>query len=224
MYKKNLFLLALLALFLLSSCVSVIPERFESNLKFLATYGYVEYNFRGNVLVADAALDVKNKKTTQADTDKIMREAEQSILNDDRNALGDRQFRSLKYLGNNRFSADQQIKTSFIEDISFFQSEDSVVFVKIVENEAPDDPRYYGEYTITAFALDDEMRKKMNELKVSQNGTFSIETDCRVLKHNAQTVARNGRNYIYSWRITSKPGAEASLTLRAQTPRRSSRN
>lgn len=218
MRKKNL-ILPLLALLLLSSCVSVIPERFESNLKFLGTYGYVEYNFKGNVLVADAALDVQNKKATQAETDKMLREVEKTILHDDRNAMGESQFRSLKYLGGNRFSAEQQVKTSFVEDISYFQSDESVVFVEIIENEQPDDPKYFGEYTIKAFALDDEMRAKMSQLKVNQRGTFSIETDCRVLKHNAHTVARNGRNYVYSWRIEGKQDNPAMLTLRAQVPR-----
>ena len=219
MHKSFFIPLSLFALVLLSSCVTVIPERFESNLKFLATYGYVEYNFKGNVLVADAALDVQSKKTTQAETDKMMREVEQTILADDRNAMGERQFRSLKYLGGNRFSAEQQVKSSFVEDISYFQSGDSVVFVEITENDQPDDPKYYGEYTIKAFALDDEMRAKMSQLKVSQRGTFSVETDCRVLKHNANTVARNGRNYIYTWRIEGKQESPAMMTLRAQVPR-----
>lgn len=218
MHKKFL-LLSLLALLFASSCVTVIPERFESNLKFLATYGYVEYNFKGNVLVADAALDVQNNKTSQADTDKMMREAEKTILQDDRNAMGGSQFRSLKYLGGNRFSAEQQVKSSFVEDISYFQSDDSVVFVEIIENDPPDDPSYYGEYTIKAFALDDEMLDKMSQLKVRQRGTFAVETDCRVLKHNAHTVARNGRNYIYTWKIEGKQEAPAMLTLRAQVPR-----
>ena len=207
----------------MSSCVTIIPERFESNIKFLATYGYVEYNFKGNVLVADAALDVKNQKMTQAETDKMLKEVEQTILQDDRNAMGERQFRSLKYLGGNRFSAEQQVKSSFVEDISYFQSEDSVVFVEIAEHEVPDDPRYYGEYTIKAFALDEEMRNKMSQLKVNQKGTFSVETDCRVIKHNAHTVARNGRNYVYTWRIEGKQDTPATITLRAQVPR-SSRN
>lgn len=218
MRKNTTLSLALLALVFLSSCVTVIPERFESNLKFLATYGYVEYNFKGNVLVADAALDVQSKKTTQAETDKMMREVEQTILADDRNAI-ERQFRSLKYLGSNRFSAEQQVKSSFVEDISYFQSEDSVVFVEIIENDPPDDPKYYGEYTIKAFALDDEMVSKMTQLKVKQRGTFSIETDCRVLKHNANTVSRNGRNYIYVWKIEGKQANPAMMTLRAQVPR-----
>jgi hypothetical protein len=219
MRKNILILLSLLSLVFSSSCVTVIPERFEANLKFLATYGYVEYNFRGNVLVADAVLDVQNKKTTQAETDKMLREVEQTILADDRNAMGERQFRSLRYLGGNRFSADQQIKSSFVEDISYFQSEDSMVFVEIIENDPPDDPRYYGEYTIKAFALDDEVRAKMSQLKVSQRGTFSVETDCRVLEHNAHTIARNGRNYIYTWKIEGKRETPAMLTLRAQVPR-----
>lgn len=217
--KINLLLLSLLAALILSSCVTVIPERFESNLKFLANYGYVEYNFKGNVLVADAALDVQNNKATQAETDKMMREAEKTILNDDRNAIGGSQFKSLKYLGGNRFSAEQQVKTSFVDDISFFQSDDSVVFVEIIENDPPDDPKYYGEYTIKAFALDDEMRDKMSQLKVRQRGTFSVETDCRVLKHNAHTVARSGRNYVYTWNIEGKQDAPAILTLRAQVPK-----
>lgn len=216
---KKLFFLSLFGLLLASSCVTVIPERFESNVKFLATYGYVEYNFKGNVLVADAALDVQNKKATQADTDKMMLEAEKTILSNDRSAMGENQFRSLKYLGGNRFSAEQQVKTSFVDDISYFQSDDSVAFVEIIENDPPDDPKYYGEYTIKAFALDDKMRDRMSQLRVSQRGTFSIETDCRVLNHNAHTVARSGRNYVYTWRIEGKQDAPAMLTLRAQVPR-----
>lgn len=219
MLKNTLLLVPLAALLFLSSCVTVIPERFESNLKFLATYGYVEYNFKGNVLVADAALDVQNRKTTQAETDKMMREAERTILADDRNAMGGSQFRSLKYLGSNRFSAEQQVKSSFVEDISYFQSENSGVFVEITENDPPDDPKYYGEYTIRAFALDNEMADKMSQLKVRQRGTFSVETDCRVLKHNAHTVARSGRNYVYTWQIEGKQETPAMLTLRAQVPR-----
>lgn len=219
MSKRIFTLLAIFALLFMSSCVTVIPERFDANVKFLATYGYVEYNFKGNVLVADAALDVQNKKVSQAEADKMMREVEQTILNDDRNAMGDRQFRSLKYLGGNRFSAEQQVKSSFVEDISYFQSEDSGVFVEIIEHEAPDDARYFGEYTIKAFAVDDKIRDKMSQLKVRQNGTFSVETDCRVIKHNAHTVSRNGRNYIYSWKIDGKQNAPATMTLRAQLPR-----
>lgn len=220
MRKHTLVLIFItLTLMFMSSCVTIIPEHFESNVKFLATYGYVEYNFKGNVLVADAALDVKNQKTTQAETDKMLKEVEQTILQDDRNAMGERQFRSLKYLGGNRFSAEQQVKSSFVEDISYFQSEDSVVFVEIIKHEQPETPDYYGEYTITAFALDEEMRSKMSQLKVDQRGTFSVETDCLVKKHNAHTVARSGRNYIYTWHIKGKQDAPATITLRAQVPR-----
>lgn len=215
---QHTFLFLLLPLLFLASCVTVIPERFDANIKFLGTYGYVEYNFRGNVLVADAAINVQNKNTTQAEADEIMREAEQSILDDDRNAMGDRQFKHLKYIGNNRFSAEHQIKSSFVEDLSYFQSAKDPVFVKITENETPDDPKYFGEYTIEAFDFDENTRGKMSQLKLRQNGTFSIETDCRVLGHNAQMVVRNGRNYIYTWYISGKENKPPTLTLRAQVP------
>ncbi len=204
--------------FCLCSCVNLIPERFESNLKFFAAYGYVEYNFKGNVLVADAALDVKNKKASQSETDKMLKEIEQTILDDDKNAMGERQFRSLRYIGGNRFSAEQQVKSSIVEDLSFFQSENSPFFVEIVQTDVADDPKYVGDYTIRAFLVDERMKDRMAELKISQRGSFSIETDCRVLKHNAHTVARNGRNYIYTWKVEGKANTPAILTLRAQTP------
>lgn len=203
----------------LCSCVSLVPERFEANLRFLATYGYVEYNFKGNVLVAEAALDVQNKKITQAETDKMLKEIEQTILDDDKNAMGDRQFRSLRYIGNNRFAADQQVKASFVEDLTFFQSDQSPFFVEIIEENMPEDSKYVGEYSIHAFLVDDNMVEKMKSLKVSQRGTFTLETDCRVISHNAHTVGRNGRNYVYTWKIDGKPNRPATLTLRAQQPR-----
>lgn len=214
-------LLIMLSL-LLCSCVSLIPERFESNLKFLATYGYVEFNFKGNVLVADMALDVLAKKTSQTETDRLLKELEQTILADDKSASGERQFRSLRYIGGNRFSAEQQVKSSLAEDLSFFQAENSPFFVEIVEHPAAQDRQNQGEevreYTIRAFLVDSVMKDKMTRLKVSQHGSFSVETDCRVLRHNARAVARNGRNYIYSWRMEGKLDAPATLTLRAHTP------
>jgi hypothetical protein len=209
---------ALLLLPFFCACVSLIPERFESSLKFLADYGYVEFNFKGNVLVADMALDVQDKKVSQTENDRMLKEIEQTILEDDKNAMGERQFRSLRYIGSNRFAAEQQVKFSLREDLSFFRSENSPFFVEIVENTLPPESESSGEYTIRAFLVDTEMKDKMTRLKISQRGLFSVETDCRVLRHNAHTVARNGRNYIYSWSMEGKLNAPAVLTLRAQAP------
>jgi hypothetical protein len=202
----------------LCSCVSLIPERFESNLKFLANYGYVEFNFKGNVLVADMALDVQDKKVSQTENDRMLKEIEQTILEDDKNAMGERQFRSLRYIGSNRFAAEQQVKFSLKEDLSFFRSENSPFFVEIAEKDPPPGAESPVEYTIRAFLVDTEMKDKMTRLKISQRGSFSVETDCRVIRHNAHTVARNGRNYIYSWRMEGRLNAPAVLTLLAQNP------
>ncbi|MCL1916125.1 MAG: hypothetical protein FWG17_05405 [Desulfovibrionaceae bacterium] len=210
----------LAGLFLLihSSCISLIPERFESSLKFLANYGYVEFNFKGNVLVADAALEVQDKKSSQRETDRKLKELEQTILENDKSALGERQFRSLRYLGGNRFAAEQQVKSSFAEDLSFFQSENSPFFVEIREHSGPGEDGSSGEYTIRAFLVDEDMKAKMARLKVSQRGVFSVETDCRVIRHNAHKVSRTGSNYIYSWDMEGRLNTPATLTLRAQAP------
>jgi hypothetical protein len=198
-----------------------MPERFETRLRFLGTYGYAEYTFKGTVLVLDAALDVKNGKTTQAETDQMLQEIEKTILENEKNAMGERKFKTLQYLGDNRFKIDQFVKTSYLDDISYFQSDESKLFVEILETGRPDLADIHAEYTIQAFNLDEHMKKKMTELNAVQQGTFILETDCKVLRHNAQRVSRNEKNTLYMWNIKGNANSPATLVLLAPLPKTS---
>lgn len=210
--------LALCFLLLAAACNSVVPEKFTANLRLLGKYGYVEYSFKGDVLVADAAIDIMDGKKSQTETDKQLVEIQKTILENEKNAAQERQFRKLQYLGKNRFSVEQVVKASLLEDISFFQSEESSSFVEIISHPA-DDSQILGEYTIKAFEVDGELRDKLNVLNVTQQGTFNLETDGQVISHNAHKVASNGVTTVYTWYIDGKKQTPVTLKLKAQQPR-----
>lgn len=216
--KKLPVLLCVLLTTLLSSCISVLPERFECSLRILGNYGYAEYAYNGRVLALGAASDVKNGKVTQAETDKMMREVEQTILKNDKSATGDRQFKNLHYLGNNRFEVNHFIKESYIDDLSLFQSETSKFFVEIAEGEKPEQANIFARYDIRAFLVTQDMADKMQKLGVGQHGSFMFETDCRVLQHNADSHYATEKTNVYIWNINGKVNKPAIISILAPHP------
>lgn len=187
---KKAFLVCVVALFswLLSSCF--IPENFKAYVT-LHKDGTYTFTYEGILTYATARAAYVKKQLSAKD------EAEIKKL--EKELAKDSSFKKVAYLGAGQFKVAYE-KQGKITTPFYFMGKDSGFFsIRRIKGKNKDDLA-----EIKGFQAGEKERRELKEIDVKINGELKVETNGRVIKHNAKsTPGLFGLLSGYKWDIKS---------------------
>jgi len=197
MKKRSLFILIAISLIVLSSCW--FPEKFDSEITINkdGTYSFV---YEGILTFAPARENIAKGKKLSLRDDKEIKEFGKELLKD-------RNFKKAKYIGQGRFKV--LYKSEGIINSPFYFLDHESDFISII-------PTSSNKISFKGMELTEDIISKLTKLKMKVDGEIKVNTDAKVLKHNAKSKPLFGKFGSYEWQIKSLNDPAPYMVLQLQ--------
>jgi hypothetical protein len=184
-----------------SSVGCLLPRNFDARLVVRKDRTYT-FSYRGILTIMPIKATRAEGLPRDPDEEEMIAEAKKSF------AAHPEQFRKAVYLGDGDFDLDYEVEATLDKDPFIGEREMPVITLTSQPG---------GRLVVAAFALTEDVLEMAEAAGIkSVNGRLTLETDGRIVKHNARTPpAREGTLSKCSWRLDSlkDPTPEAVIDL-----------
>ena len=215
MLRLSKIAFALAAPLLLASCL-LSPGRFTATLDIGRDRSFT-FTYAGEAIVTNPGTNIRistqgeEAEQSGPETPEEMPEADRRrVIEALSREVG---YRSVEYIGENRFRIDYAISGRLDRSFAFPLNPEGTALLPWLLVEVRRDGT--AQITGAAFGEDEDEGDENNaDLNNQRQGTFTLTTDADLVRHNSQSRAAPGERATLVWNVTPEPNPAPSALLR----------